>query len=58
MRRSYWLVLLTLVVSGSVVALVIGSAAHNESNAVVLPLEEVPTAVRQEGEGDATGSQV
>jgi hypothetical protein len=42
MRRSFWLLLLVLVVIGGSVALVIGYAAYNESKAVVVPLEEVP----------------
>jgi hypothetical protein len=42
MRRSYWLLLLALVVGGGVVALAIGYAAYSESKAVVVPLDEVP----------------
>lgn len=42
MRRSYWLLLLGLVVVVGVVAGVIGYRAYNEPKAIVVPLEDVP----------------
>jgi hypothetical protein len=41
MRRSYWLLLLALVVGG-LAALVIGSGAYSQSKAEVVPLDQVP----------------